>query len=271
MIENATLQDRIENCSSRVDSAYWAIDSNREDDVVPTTAFRSLGLDCLEIAGCELQLGNIDSARQWFARATYAERSYVAVFTRHYDELPTSNQHNGSTRALAAIENAILTGDARLIETTAQDVLDLSDYPYEFLGSGETYYKACVLSALSTGDMTVAEQYRDYCEDAIEEMDEYLDALLQTYDGLIEDNSMAVQTGLQAMVDYHADAADDLSRWLQVMSPAVGTLLLLARHCGMNISVDSWYVPDGLWTYGIDEQIDLPRPEYSRDELLVDD
>jgi hypothetical protein len=215
-------------------------------------------------------LGNVNSARQWFARAAYAERSYVDIFAKHYDELPVSNQNNGSTRAQFAIQDAILAGDSRLIEVTAGQVLDLSDdYPNEYLGTGETYYKACFVASLATGDMASAATYRDRCRDVVDDPDEYVTALLRTYDGFLDEDSHAVEANLQELVDIHADAAEDLSRWLQVMSPAAGALFLLAKDRGMEITVDSWYLPDGLRTYGLDEDINRPRPEYLREELII--
>jgi hypothetical protein len=269
MIEDTTLRERIDDRSHSVDNAYWAINSNRESDVIPTTAFRSLGLDCLEIASCELQLGNVDTARQWFARAAFAERSYVDVFSRHFDELRTSNQNNGSTRALLAIEDALLSGDSRLIEITANEVLNLSDdYATEYGRSREIYYEACMLASLSKNNNTAVRKYKTAYEDVVEEPKPHSIALMDTYDGFLADDASAVQTALQEMVDYHAESTDDLSRWLELMSPAVGALFLIARDRGMDITVDSWYLPGGLTTYGLTDQIDLPRPDYLREELL---
>ena len=56
MLEPKELQERKEKLSQRVDDSHWAINKNREDDSLPTTAFRALGLKALEIATCELQL-----------------------------------------------------------------------------------------------------------------------------------------------------------------------------------------------------------------------
>ncbi len=39
----------------------------------------------------------------------------------------------------------------------------------------------------------------------------------------------------------------------------------------MNIDVDSEYLPDALDEYGIDGEIDLPQPDYPREELVVGD
>ena len=85
MIEISELHERINDRESSVDNVHWAISSNRKKDIHTTTAFRGLALYSLEIASRELQLNSVESARQWFARAAYAERSYVDIFAKHYD------------------------------------------------------------------------------------------------------------------------------------------------------------------------------------------
>lgn len=272
MYDEQELRNRREERKGKVDNSYWAVNASREDGTPYTTAVETLSYDAWEIASCELHLGNVEAAREWFARAALADRSYLHLVVTRWEELSSGAQTRGGTRALSAMINALLAGDHRLIEAITEQVLTLSDdYPNEYAGTGEYYWKACTVASIVEDDLTAAIEYLDAYIAVLDEgeFDTHSEGLVRAHRGLVDADRDRVRQGLQQMLDHHDSALEELPSRMELMSHIVGSHLLLARDRGMDIHVDSEYLPDALEEYGIDGEIDLPRPDYLREELVV--
>lgn len=53
------------------------------------------------------------------------------------------------------------------------------------------------------------------------------------------------------------------------MSRTAAAHLLVSRDRGLNIDIASEYLPDALDEYNISEEIELPRSDYLREELVA--
>lgn len=276
MVAENELTDRREDRIEGVDSSYWAIKSNRENGSPPTTALRSLSHDAMEIAACDLRLGNVADAREWYVRAAIADRSYLRVFVDRWDDLLKGAQTQSGVRAGYGIISAILSGHPQLIEETAEQVLGLSDdYPSEYAGTGEYYWRACIYAALAVGDDAAAreslEQYRAYVHEEYDSPG--YEAVVQIFDGLLDDDATAVRAGLDQRLQRHADSIEDISRWRDLVCHSAAASLFLARYRGMDVTVaefDSEYLPTALDEYDIGDDFALPRPEYADESLIPD-
>lgn len=170
--------------------------------------------------------------------------------------------------------NALLAGDRRLLEAVTEQVLTLSDdYPTEYAGTGEYYWKACTIASLVEDDPAAA---REYLEDYVavlerEDRDAHSKGFVRMQRGLIDSDPEQVLQGIRRMLEQYEASADELPSRMELMSRPAAAHLLLARARGMDIDVDSEYLPAALNEYGIDGEIDLPRPDYLREELVVGD
>ncbi|WP_408956765.1 Imm49 family immunity protein [Natrinema sp. 74] len=272
MYDEQQLQDRRDEKKGSVDNSYWAINASREDGESYTTAVEALSYEAVEIASCELHLGNVEAAREWFARAALADRSYLHLFTTRWEELSPSTQTRGGTRALSAVHNALLAGDHRLLETVTQQVLTLSDnYPTEYGGTGEYYWKACTIAYLVEDDPEAARDTLEAYVPVVEADDrgKHSEGYIQMQRGLIESDQEQFLHAIHQMLEQYDASVDELPSRMELMSRPIAAHRFLARDRGMDVDIDSTYLPDALDEYGIDGEIELPRPDYLREELVV--
>jgi hypothetical protein len=271
MTNEQELRERRNERKSGVDNSYWAINDNREKNIPPVSGLRALSHKAVEVASCELRLGNTSAAREWFARAAYANIAFLDLFVERWDDLTKSKQSDGGNRAQVGIYSAVLAGDSRLIGELTEQVLNLTDdYPSNYGGTGEYYWKACTVASLLRDDNAAAEDFRQAYFGVLDDTRPHAIALSETQRGLIRSERKAVETGIQRLVDHHDSVYEEMRPWNQLVNKAGAAHLLIARNRGMDINVDSEYFPPALDEYGIDEQIDLPVPEYLDDDLRVD-
>ncbi|WP_408956764.1 Imm49 family immunity protein [Natrinema sp. 74] len=272
MYDEKQLQNRRDEKKGSVDNSYWAINASQDDGEPYTTAVEALSYKAVEIGSCELQLGNVEAAREWFARAALAERSYLYQLVTRWDDLGPVAQTKGGKRSLSAITNALLSGDHHLITAVSEQVLTLDgEYRDNYAETDKQYWKACTIATLADRDDTAAAEYLNIYNGLLddENLDPHSDALVRSFTGFIEDDREQVSEALRQMVDYHGSIIDELPSRLEPINRVGCALLLLARDRVMAIDIDSRYLPDALDEYGIDGEIELPRPDYLREELVV--
>jgi hypothetical protein len=187
-----------------------------------------------------------------------------------WDDLEKSTQARGGIRAQIGLHSAVLAGDERLIDALAEQVLTLTnDYETDYRASPQYYYEACATGSLLLGNDQTAMEYREASLEAVD-VDSRSDGLTQAQEGIADHDQMRVTTGIQQIIDYHESVYEEMRPWNQLVSRPGASHLLIARDRDLDVRIDSEYLPPGLGEYGIDEQIDLPVPEYLDDELRVE-
>ncbi|AJF27940.1 hypothetical protein SG26_19435 (plasmid) [Haloarcula sp. CBA1115] len=268
MVTQSELQDRSDELKSGVENSYWAIENNREHGNPYTTALGGLSHDAEEIVACELLLGNVAEAREWAARLALANRSFIHLIETRTDEIPKSTLGTGGVRAMWGIFGAVLSGDERLITTLAAQM-----HSFEFIDrhtDPEHYYWiGSFLAALLADEPADAKRAHDKFEEALDNPGEYLSGTRAVQIGLIEHDSDRVANGIEQMLNYHGEHVEDFPRWRELLPLSAAVYYLVARDYGLEIDIESEYLPDAVGQYSIDERISLPQPDYLKDHLRV--
>ncbi|MHC3381906.1 Imm49 family immunity protein [Haloarcula sp. H-GB5] len=268
MVTQNKLRDRSDEKKSDVENSYWAIDNNREHGKPYTTALRALSHEAREIVSCELLLGNVTEAREWAARLALANRSFIHQIETRTDEISKSTLGTGGSRAMWGIFGAVLAGDERLIATLAAQM-----HSFEFIDRytdpEEFYWCGSFLAALLADEPADAKHARNEFEQVLDDPGDHWRGTRDVQIGLIERDSDRVTNGIERILKHHREHVEDMPRWRELLSLSASVYVLVARDYGLEIDIESEYLPDAIREYSLDERISLPQPDYLKDLLRV--
>ncbi|EMA27109.1 MULTISPECIES: Imm49 family immunity protein [Haloarcula] len=114
-----------------------------------------------------------------------------------------------------------------------------------------------------------AKHARDKFEQVLDNPDDHWRGTRDVQIGLIERDSGRVTNGIERIVAYHKEHVEDMPRWRELLPLSASVYVLVARDYGLEIDIESEYLPDAIRQYSIDERITLPQPDYLKDHLRV--
>ena len=228
--------------------------SNYEDGGVErelSSFFSGIAGDAKTIGILEVGVGDLEDAREAFADATdYYQRSAEEdVFPLHSTRQRTQGMYTallaGATDDLVAIAESMI----RLAGT--EDCTPGDD-------NSDRYFLAWCLAGAVLGDID------DAALDGLEESNQskpdkhsdYGHAVLSVVRGLRDDDSAALQTGIESMLSFHQQDSHQDNIVDQVMSVQTTALLVLVRARGDDLTVESPYIPEDLVQHAA-EELDL--------------
>lgn len=242
MVENK-LQHREEFIKRRIDS----LNSGKVPEENFPKVNLSIGNDYQQIALYKVALGDCKRAIPDFETAT--EWYYKGSQETRERRESLSDDFEGGVRLLKYLYSAILSGDDALLEQATEIAFETHESHYHQFSTVHRYHLMNALAATvqETGDQ---QHHLDELEATLDELPddhpEYFGALWHALTGIVDRDEQAFEDGIAQFLEWHDDnvdfenktSADDL-----VCLPVL-TLVVLARRDGMDVSVDSPYVPD---------------------------
>lgn len=249
----------VEEKKINYDAVRNRIDSAIESEEPPGTIvpkFHSVYINAFAAATYSLVLGDVETARKWFHRAADTIRDQRTFVVDHYDDVGWSRQKMVSNYGVKSLTCACLADDwacaeeiATSTRTESETVANLDHVrTVERLES-----QVLATTVLDDGDVN---ELADQLIETAEEMDEYFTAVRPGQSGLLAGTATAIVDrdqdatveGITAIVAAHEDHLDgEPSRAAQVVSHLAVALLVLANHRGLDVHVDSEYVPDAVY------------------------
>lgn len=260
---------RPEEIRERIDDRIARVERDRAIDPADLGPDERVGLcrplykDCLAVATWYLVLGDVDEARTWFEEA--GEHVLVAARTceTHPDAVERNRATNVSKYYAHAVRCSVLSGSDERRRETAAEVLALDESRRAFRsehGAEPASFDECrLLAALVAGDDETAADSRERVEATRddERFDTYYSTVPEGHTGplldaaaaIVADDAEGVRTALEAMLAAHSASVDDRDYFEAVVDHTAAALLVLAWERGLDVAVDSEFLPDALETY----------------------
>lgn len=187
-------------------------------------------------------LGDLETARRHFARGAHHALNFVRDARDHREELDRSWWEVEPEELEHALTRSVLAGD----ENAQEDAVRLTEeldraFLDEFPDSVTWYYRPHALAGmLADGDdrETRLQDLREVASGT------FARGLCTVYDGLVDGDARRVRTGLEALLEYHESIVGSTpSERLEYINHVATALLVLARTRGLEVSVDSEFVP----------------------------
>ncbi|KTG26688.1 Imm49 family immunity protein [Haloferax profundi] len=231
---------------------------------VPVSAFDWLSLQGGGLGTTELLLGEVQTARSWFAEGALAETMVSELVWQHREAVGEDECSNLPITAEHALRDALLSADPRVVGAAVDEILELDEsYLDDYPDMTTRYYHLIGLAHLLREDTAQARTALASLRDSVEKDDQFLgnyfaEAFADALEGFLDHDEQLVQHALDSLTAYHEDVRGGGDGTKELFDHYTGAYLLLARHRGMNVRIDSEYVPAEL--YNIEwRSVELPE------------
>jgi len=223
---------------------------------------RGASISCSNVATYRLYLGEASEARRWFKRAATHRFRAGQMRVKHKEVLERNAVLSATQIYGKAVQYALLSGSSECLEEIATGVLDLDESFRDVLdergGSVLSYDDAELLAAVSLGEDEIArnaiERIRSFESDPSYDgyysgvPDGHTGPLVDASIGLFDGDAAAVTEAVEKMLDAHEAEVDGEPRGSrEIVDHAAAAMIVLARNRGLNVTVESEYVPDALF------------------------
>ncbi|MBC9987687.1 hypothetical protein E4P24_15110 [Haloferax sp. AS1] len=272
MLSETEHRARLERFSSARESGFRALKRASEEGRVPVSGFNWLHLQGRDLGTIELLLGNIQAARQWFAEGALAEAMMCHLVLQNQDMVERDYWSNLPISAEHALRDALLSADPRVVGAAVDEILELDESSLDDSPDMTTrYYHLTGLAHLLREDTAQARTALASLRDSVEKDDQYLgtyfaQAFADALEGFLDHDEQLVQQALDSLTAYHEDVRGGGDGTTELLDHYTSAFLLLVRHRGMNVHIDSEYVPAAV--YDIEwGSVELPEdtPDALRD------
>lgn len=243
-------REQIESANSQRERLKDLLDAGEvPEENVPRTR-RMVGSDARAIGTYRLRLGECERAADEFRLAADHYRTALETTRDREDSLVRGEP----IRLRDLLEVALLSGDDSLIEAASDLALEtplesaetLPDKPYHY------YYPLAVAATIAeTGGQ---QEYLERLDDAIEEIDPahtegdlrgYYRTRSSALSGVVSRDGAQFDSGLSELLSHHEKASSSESTQPdQLVCIGGSALIVLARRKGMDVRVDSPFVPE---------------------------
>ncbi|MFC7046022.1 Imm49 family immunity protein [Halobacteriaceae archaeon GCM10025711] len=215
-------------------------------------AHGGLGDYSKELGVWSLIEGATAEAIEWFETAADHYTESIRERRVHREIIEKAAWGNEPYALADAMFSAILSGDGDLIEDAARTALDADEtYTEEFPGTTAWYYFAVGLAGVLIDEPTERERglsgLRAAHDSLAAKFKQFFAGRITVLESFAANDAARVEEGLQTMLDDHADdaPANTTSPDELICVPAMA-LLVLARRRGLDVDVESEYLPDTL-------------------------
>lgn len=206
-----------------------------------------------------LYLGKVSEAQRWFAAVSEKWAFYVQFSREDILDLE-DNPRVGTFEWLAlvrALQTAVLSSDPEVIDHAAIIALEEATNPtLQELPGAEANPRVSAIAALATllaGDdpSEHLNKLASRLEHADRPHDKTLYPVMSTIiDGLSNRDAEAVTEGITALESYHEEftVGSDIAHFTEeAVNIDACAFIVLARRLGMDVQIDSEYVPEGVY------------------------
>jgi len=237
------LQHREEFVKKRIDS----LNSGKVPEENFPKVHLSIGNDYQQIALFKMALGNCKAAIPEFE--TSAEWYYDGARETRERRDSLSEDFEGGTTLLKYFYSALLAGDEDLLTQATEIAFETEESHYHQFSETHRYYLLNALAATvaETGDQ---QAYLDELEATLDDLpddhDQYFGGLWRALSGIVTDDTKLFSEGVDQFLDWHDNNVNFENKTSpeDLVCKQVVALLVLARRNGMDVHVDSPYIPD---------------------------
>lgn len=242
------IQSEISFRESEIERTQTRIDEQSIPEDRYAIAYYSMGIDAMKVGLYQLVGGDISATQRWFERSTtyYIER--VRKGQEFREELEKSYWENEPMVFREAFYCAILSGSDTLRNEVATEALAMDDaYLTEFPTVVHDFYFVRALAAI----VLERDDAREFVAQLLTNLDHlrpklhaYFSALATIVTGITSDDAERATEGFEQLLEHHDDDIQGTPKGADkiVCLPAVA-LLVLARERGLNIEIESKYIP----------------------------
>ena len=196
----------------------------------------------------KLLLGNHDQAREHFKEATRRRLERVRRARALGDEISASDHRNEAHVLRKALFTAALAADEDLLTETADETMAIdSGFVDRVESTRYDYYAAKAIASL----VVDSDEVRDHLDGLEASLDllqsgprEYYRSMMETVAGIRREDAEQTATGLQGVLAVHeGDVQGDPDTCGELVSVTATALFALAHQCGVDVEVESEFVP----------------------------
>lgn len=215
---------------------------------------RMIGNNSRSIALYHFKLGECDEGRDEFQTAVNSYQTAIELSRTRVDVVDRSDP----IRVRDLLHMALLTGDSDLVETAAELALNTpSEYTDEYSSLYHYYYVMALAGAITdTGSLKEYLQLLDTEIDAIDpayvedDIHVFYRTWWTTLEGIISREEQRVQAGITDLLAHHDDTApEETTHPKELVCISATALLVLARWHGLEIHIDSEYIPECVYEF----------------------
>lgn len=238
MLSDEELQQKIEDTTIKIDLNEDALVSEEQDIRVGT--YHMLTMEHHAMGVYRLLEGNVDAACEAFATAADYQREYLHDVRAHRGEVDIWREVAEPQLIEHGLWFAILSGDEAVRETIAAEAWAIPDAYVERFGRRWLVARAKALAALVT-DESRFDEFLDGLEATAH--DPFDELLYNAYRGIDDGDAQTVETAVERMLERHDDQVEEPRHWDEIMALGPAAIAVLAREQGLDVSVDSPYLP----------------------------
>lgn len=239
------IQDKIERFERMRNRTFESLDSDRVPEKNIPKAHRTIGRNSQAIGLYRLSLGDCNTSIDEFTISV--EWYCTALHELRYRR--DSAWESETNNVLDLLYSALLTGDDERHQNAAKMALDV---PEEFVDRFPPTYRYYYLKALAASilDTGVQHEYLDSLEETLADLDStkhtFFEALWIALSGIEERDEDKFDTGVKQLLDWHHKQVDFENKTSanDLVCRQAATLMVLARQKGLDVHVDSEFIPD---------------------------
>lgn len=217
-------------------------------------------LSSANVAVYRLWIGDRSEASRWFERAADHMLQRALVTTTHTAELGRPGVQMIGKDLTEAVVNAVLSRSSGCLEEVTSEILELDSSVRDLIeengGNPLTFDTCKLLAAVSAGQDELASEYVEQVRTTATDSDSAFSSALPgenpplagACEGLLDGDAAAVTDAVEAMLAAHDEnVGDDPRGFREIVDRTAAAMLVLARDRGLDVTVDSRYVPDALF------------------------
>lgn len=261
----ATLEDCLYDARKglQLNASLWQDGEVPVDGVTNITYTTAKDFELL--AKCGALLGAVRQSREWFGEAArqYLEHVHAGRLRRDIRE---RSGWEGEPRMLSRALNAALLSrdETRLAEiatvTLEMDESYLDAFADEYLDSSAHFYNVKVRAALVLDDdqaPNLIEQFRERVA-RLTNPSQFWKSIPEYYQALVDESAPAAEAALADLFEYYAEEKPDPDDPGMYVLHTLCAHVLLARRCGLDVSLESDRLPSALLRDDIpDDDVEL--------------
>jgi hypothetical protein len=243
------IEDKLEFFSRRLRKISNQVEQKELPEENIPKGHRMAGSKAKAVALYKMSLERCDDAVEDFLTAVKWYQDSITEYRERRDS--PSDNFEGETTLLNYLYCAILSGNEGFQKEAAEIALDTESEHYSRFSTEHRYHFMNALASmmLDNGDQQI---HLDKLDDALAEPpadhQRFFGALHTTLSGIVSDDSAQFQEGAEQFLDWHDDNVDFENKTSaeDLVCKQIAALWVLARRNGMDVTVDSPYLPDCL-------------------------
>jgi hypothetical protein len=244
-------KEQIERFERSMTRSKWKLENQDLGEESVSRVHGSIGRKEENIGLYRLLLGDVSAATE---RLEEAARRYALKYEHKQTYEAEENDQATWQTQRSILERltyaALLSRDDALVEETAAKVDELDAYRRQFPEMAHKYHYTTALARVAADaddQQECVDAFSDSLADVKPDHQPYFSSLSTILDGIVSGDEATVHDGLEAFLDdYDEDRNDDPESLSDRVSKRATALYLLAKRRGVDVDIESRYVPDCL-------------------------